>query len=229
MEEAWLQHLFSVIGLSLGTLGAAVVLAADWSTVENFLIKIGRRDRFLYRVPLLGYPFRQAKRLADLDSAFETVFLSNKDIHRSDSGFQTLKRVVVRVVNNDRLNLGTFDSHKVNSTDFEQISLNDFPVPLQPGDTGGLNAYCILYDSQDNSTGWIRTGSLRNATVNYSQDLVSKAGASLFIGGFFLQLISELVSIPVYPTIRVPHVVVGVVAICIVLAIPGICEQMDVE
>lgn len=224
-----MQHLLSVVGLSFGTLGATIVLAADWSTVEDILVKIGRKDPLFYRFPIIGYPFRQAKRLADLDRVSETFFFANQDIEKDDPGFPTLKRVVRRIAEKERLNLGTFDEHNIDDTDFERISLSTMPVPAKAGDTGGMNAYSILYDGQDDSVGWIRTGTLRSTTASYSRDLISKAGASLFVGGFLLQLIAELVSIPNYPTIEVPNVVIGVVTLCIVLSIPGLCEQMEAQ
>jgi hypothetical protein len=222
----WLPHLLQVIGLLFGAVGATAVLAADWSTVEDYLVKIGRTVPLLHSIPLIGYPFRQAKYLADMLESSEELFTNRNTVTNKQGGFILLKKLAIR--ENERKSIFRHPQlvAQINDEDFVEMKLaRTVDGSIEVGD----GMYVELFDKQGNSSGWVRTDRLRNSVVNYAKDIMSKTGASLFVGGFLLQLLAELISIPSYPTIRIPHVVVGVSLLFAVLSIPGFCEQMKLR
>jgi len=204
-----------------------VVLAADWSSVERYLVKIGKIDPFIYYIPLIGYPTRQAKYLADILEVSEELFKNERSISKQNDGFSHLKRLSLQAVNNDDSSSYPRASGEVDDSDFVKMDISGSIG--QPGSLVDEGAYTIFYNRDDEQCGWIWTSKLRNQVLNRSDDIISKAGASLFIGGFLLQLVAELISIPKYPTIRIPSPLIIVALLFAILSIPGVCKQQKMN
>lgn len=218
----------SPIGLVLDIIGATIILGIDWLSLERRLIHVGERDSILYRIPLLGYPFLQAKNLYRLQEAVDSLFIDRKnEIRHDEEGFEIMSRIVSRVSRNKRLNRGRRRDKDIQDMDFDCITLEDFPPTPKPGMAGGSRGYASLYKNS-NGKGWVRRSVLNDATITYADALISKAGASLLVSGFALQLLSKIASITErFWQFSIPEVVTGIVVLCAVLAIPGICRQMN--
>ena len=226
MSLQTLQYVLTILGLSLSAFGAVIVLAADWSTMEEIFHKIGEKDPFLFRIPLIGYPFKSAKEFVYLSEVYDVLFKEEYMVDSTYDGFSIVQSLVEDIYDRDRWQK-PYWIHHIEDLQFDKICIQEFPNPTEKGMAVDHTMYSNLYDDQGESNGWIRTEVLRRAAISRLDDLVSKSGAGLFAEGFILQLISELLVLPEYLRIEVPQVVLMVVVLFLVLSIPGLCEQTN--
>lgn len=226
MSLQLLQFVLTILGLLLSAFGAIIVLAADWSTMEEIFHNIGEKDPFLFRIPLIGYPFKSAKEFVHLNEIYDVLFTEEYMVDSTYNGFTIVQSLVEDIYGRDRWQK-PYWIHHIEDPQFEKICIQDVPIPAEAGMEVSPNTYSNLYDGRGESNGWIRTEVLRRAAISRSDDLVSKSGASLFAEGFILQLISELLALPESLRIEVPQVVLMVVVLFLVLSIPGLCEQTN--
>lgn len=213
--EPWIGHLLTVVGLVLSTAGAAVVLGADWSTMENRAIKMGNMDPGIYLIPVIGYPFNQAKKLADLEQVYSSLLIAGEVAEHPEENVGVVEPIV-KSVDEEKIPATLAHRSAVKSYKFRKATVDNFgkePKTIM----GGERKYINFYDSEGNPVGWIKTKVFQHEAVRYKDNLLSKAGASLFVSGFIFQLVAVLFDTPEYPDISVNTFLIAIFLIGVVV------------
>lgn len=119
LSELLLESLWalSVIGLSFDLLGALIVLAPDWRSLDKCVKYIGYKLSPVSSVPLLGYPIRNLDRAYRLEHVNRKFIQEGQTLTHGDLGFEIISEIADSIHDDEQLyDVISHDGNMVNRT-----------------------------------------------------------------------------------------------------------------
>lgn len=193
---AILSSFISSIGLCFDIVGAVVLLAPDWVKANEYLIKIGRKDPGFRSVPLLGYPLKQARKMFGVDRFRGAVVVEAKSglpprVTTRQTGFHAGKEAILALSSNELLSKGDGSVVQVQDDGFDELRFNTVSSSF----VGKRTPPRFVLYKDGSEAGYINLDAFKKAIQEQMDGYTAKAGVSLLVAGFSLQIIGQIASI----------------------------------